>query len=705
MLADILSLCDLGVLCGGRVWCAGRFFRTLVERLRHTQVHLTAPGLNPQLLWRKDMQNQATEIAQICWIRSGDQATDQVLRYAARELGNYVRRLCGARWEVHPRTMAVAEANTACLGICDQLPTALTGVLLTPTLWDDGFAIWADGDALFISGRNERSVLYGVYAFLEMQGVRFVFPRTGGELIPKIQNITLPEKPLVEQAHYRHRGVCIEGATSLEHALGMIDWCAKKRINTLLLQFLSSRYFYNQWYERKYNPRHAVAALSEEQALSLDRQVIRALKKRGMILHRVGHGWTAAAVGLPRSGWVTAGEPLPPEKTRWLAQVGGQRQLFGDIPINTELCYSYRPAFDGLIETIVRYCEQHPELDVVHVWLSDATDNKCECIECRQLSISDWYAKIVNALALELGNRVPNMRFVFLCYIELLWPPEQVEIEADNAIMMFAPISRCYGHALADPACDDGGAPWPRPPLNAFSASRHNAFYTHVLAGWREKFGGDSFAFDYHLMWANWRQLTDTVQARIIHQDLQELKRLGLDGIISCQSFRAFYPSGLAMTTLAEALWDPTTPFDQIKRRYLRAAFAEHAAFAGDYLQNVEKIVATYDPHWRKPPFSTDSQTKLAATAGFLTRAIKEIDARRAAAAGTSRRALELLAHHAQLLHFIVRSYQARLAGDNDAANAQLDQAAAFLQETEEPYSQYIDTMLALRLCVERHRP
>ena len=215
----------------------------------------------------------------------------------------------------------------------------------------------------------------------------------------------------MEHPTYRHRGVCIEGATSLEHTLGMVDWCAKRRLNTVFLQFIHSGYFYNQWYERSYNPRHAGQPLSDAEALAYDDRLIAAMKRRGLVFHRVGHGWTSAAFGMPRSGWVKETTPVPAEYTRWLAEVQGERKLFKEIPINTELCYSFQPAFDAFIETIVRYCEAHPEMDVVHVWLSDAFNNKCECAGCRELTISDWYARIINALSEALHRRTPRHAF------------------------------------------------------------------------------------------------------------------------------------------------------------------------------------------------------------------------------------------------------------------------------------------------------
>ena len=48
----------------------------------------------------------------------------------------------------------------------------------------------------------------------------------------------------------------------------------------------------------------------DDEALALDDQVIVSMKQRGLVLHRVGHGWTSAAFGMPRSGWVTAGEEV-----------------------------------------------------------------------------------------------------------------------------------------------------------------------------------------------------------------------------------------------------------------------------------------------------------------------------------------------------------------------------------------------------------
>lgn len=647
-------------------------------------------------------------IAHVRWIATGSPQDDAVLQYAAEQLSHYVRRLTGDLWDARPaQEMGATAGDTAWLGVADRMP-AVPGAGLTPAPWDDGFAVSESDGSLYIAGRNPRSVLFGVYAFLESQGVRFLRPGSDGEIVPSLDEVTLPEEPIIENAHYRHRGVCIEGAPSIEHALDMVEWCAKRRLNTVFLQFFTSRYFFNRWYERAYNPDLGDKPVDDEEALALDERLIAAMKQRGIVFHRVGHSWTSATFDMPRSGWVKADDAeVKPEYRRFLAQVNGERRLFGDVPINTEICYSHRPAFDRFVEQIVEYAQEHPELDVVHVWLSDAPNNKCECDGCRPLNISDWYARVINALSQALHERAPGTRFVFLCYFELIWPPQKVEIDESygNAIMMFAPISRCYAHSLADPDCDDGKE-WPRPPLNQYSFARHNSFFVERLAEWRRAFKGDSFDYDYHLMWANWRQLTDTLLARVYHEDLQQLERRGIHGVVSCQSFRAFYPSGLAMATLTDRLWNPDVSWDETRAGYLRDAYGEAAELAGDYLARVESFVDPGDDHWRDVALSSADAGKLAEMAVYLEDAIAELESRQEMAEDAARlRSLELLAHHARLLQLLVQAHQARLAGDDEAAGKAVDAAADFLRRTEPHVSPFMDTELALRLSVELHRP
>ena len=193
--------------------------------------------------------------------------------------------------------------------------------------------------------------------------------------------------------------------------------------------------------------------------------------------------------------------------------------------------------------------------------------------------------------------------------------------------------------------------------------------------------------------------------ARIIYQDLQDLKGLGLDGIVSCQSFRNFYPSGLAMAALAQGLWNPDEPWDTFRRRYLEMAYGPHAEVADAYLARTEELLDTEDGHRRQPPFSDMDIPGLAAADTYLKDALADLSERRKSETNrTYRRSLELLAHHAEFLRYLVSAYQARAAGKPALSNLEVDRAADFLRRTEARLSAYMDTELALRCSVEPHR-
>lgn len=52
-------------------------------------------------------------------------------------------------------------------------------------------------------------------------------------------------------ASLRHRGVCIEGADSLENILDFIDWLPKMGYNSFFLQFKLPYTFMARWYHHE----------------------------------------------------------------------------------------------------------------------------------------------------------------------------------------------------------------------------------------------------------------------------------------------------------------------------------------------------------------------------------------------------------------------------------------------------------------------
>lgn len=86
---------------------------------------------------------------------------------------------------------------------------------------DDAYVISVKDKQGFIAGPNERSVLLGVYRFLEEWGITWVRPGPNGTHYPK--ECLAPNVEIKEAADKRHRIMCIEGAISIENGLDMIE--------------------------------------------------------------------------------------------------------------------------------------------------------------------------------------------------------------------------------------------------------------------------------------------------------------------------------------------------------------------------------------------------------------------------------------------------------------------------------------------------
>jgi len=304
--------------------------------------------------------------------------SDEVVRFAAEDLARYLSKMTGIRHNVTTADVDTPEDGIY-LSTVDGLSEFDVHALCEKSELDDTIVLKTLWEKLFITGSNPRSVLFATYHYLELLGAEWLWPGEDGEVLPEIERARIDGFDLKEKASYRHRGVCIEGAVSPEIVMGFIDWMAKHRMNEFFLQFKTSQYFYNRYYARRYNPLAKPSReLSIDESLNADAQVIGELKKRGMVFERVGHGWTCEAIGIRGLGWDEERRPISEEQKALTALVIGRRGLFREIAVNTELCYSNPVAFDALVSHVVQYAVDHPEVDMLHFWLSDGMNNQKE---------------------------------------------------------------------------------------------------------------------------------------------------------------------------------------------------------------------------------------------------------------------------------------------------------------------------------------
>ena len=131
-----------------------------------------------------------------------------VLRFAREELSRYLM-LAGWPAERIPRIVVDARDEA-----------------------EDAYIMEGSARRISVSGSNPRSALIGIYAYLKEIGFAFFAPGKDYTVIPELrdeQQLLVPETSA--RAVHSIRGVCIEGAESLEHMLDYVDWMPKAGMN------------------------------------------------------------------------------------------------------------------------------------------------------------------------------------------------------------------------------------------------------------------------------------------------------------------------------------------------------------------------------------------------------------------------------------------------------------------------------------------
>ena len=490
---------------------------------------------------------------------------EKTLSFAAEELRRYLARM-------------VREENVFSVSL----------QVKNPAEFADCFTVEMDCSGGTITGSNPRSVLLGVYDYLHHLGCRFLTPIKETEVIPQIS----PEKLAAsysKKASFLHRGVCIEGANSIENVLDFIDWLPKVGYNSFFLQFKVPYIFLSRWYHHDKNPYAQPEAFTMEDAEKCLKRFQQEMAKRDLLLHQVGHGWTGEVLGSRTVGsWNATNETLTPEKQPLAAMVKGKREFHMGIPANTNLCFSNPQTKGVFAEQVVAYAKQNPDVDYLHVWLADEYNNVCECDGCKETTISDQYVELLNEIDRRLEAENLPTRLVFLLYQELLWPAVKARLQnPDRFVLMFAPISRTFerSYDLTDVA-EEIPAYVPNRITLPTNLGENLAF----LRGWQKQFQGEGFVYDYPLGRAHYGDFGYLHIARIISQDIKKLHSMGLDGYISCQELRACSPNMLPNYVMGRTLWDETADVEALIQEYFEAAYPGAAQLAQEYLEELSEL-------------------------------------------------------------------------------------------------------------------
>ena len=454
----------------------------------------------------------------------------------------------------------------------DEMAAAGLPAVADPSL-DDQYLVHVENGLGFIKGINQRSVLLGVYRYLTLIGCRVLRPGREWEIIPTLLTLSDYDAGEARTASLRHRGACIEGADSIQNILDFIDWSPKIGFNSFFLQFETPQIFLDRWYNHIDSPMLKPAGWTIEDSRRILPALDAAIKTRGMIEHRVGHGWTSKVLGCSATGWDSEGKDLD-EKTRPLAaMVNGKRGLYYGVPTNTNLCLSNPEAVEKFADQVVRYAAANPTVDYIHIWLADDANNSCECDQCRSKRPSDHYMDLLNRIDQKLTAAGSRARLVILLYVDLLWAPIQSKLnDPDRFVLMFAPITRTFEKSYAD----HGDIPdEPEFKLNHLKFPSDIESNLRFLKDWEKAAPTDAFVYDYYMGRAHYGDPTYVNLSRVMWKDLEYNQHLGLNGINSCQELRAQFPNGLADYVMARTSLDQSLTFDDIAKEYYSACYGE----------------------------------------------------------------------------------------------------------------------------------
>ncbi len=467
---------------------------------------------------------------------------------------------------------------------------------------DDTVYIDVKNGAGVISGSNPRSVLIAVYRFMYELGCRYLHPGKDGEKIPakKLSDADVTVT-VNEKASYRHRGVCIEGSNSYEHINNMIDWLPKLGLNGYFMQFQTPTSFFSRYYNEgtRYRPTKKV---TDEDVEHIWNRLEEEIVLRGLDYHAVGHGWTCEPFGIHATDWVKYTGELPKDVVQCFAEVNGVRGLWNGKPMVTNLCYSNPYVRDKMTDAVVEYCKSHPAVNYLHFWLGDGLNNQCECAECKKMLPADYYVKMLNELDEKLTAAGLDTKIVCLVYLDLLWAPEVEKVKnQDRFVLMFAPITRTYTKCFTDFDSNENAeiAPYVRNKIVMPKSVAQNI--AHLKKWQTEQINGDSFDFDYHLMWDHYLDPGYYECARILHTDMANLDKIGLNGMVSCQVQRVSFPTGLPMYAMAKALFNKNSVFEDVADEYYTAAFGECGENVKEYMKALSRLLCPAYLRGEKP--------------------------------------------------------------------------------------------------------
>ena len=627
--------------------------------------------------------------------------SDPVVDFAAEELKKYLAMMMPECGEVQI-SFAPGAKDGFRLGLMQDFGLDLSGI--NSVELDDILYIDCDERGGIISGSNARSVLLAVYEYLRQNGCRWLMPGIDGEYIP-MQDV-IPVKYSFKPS-FRYRGSCIEGDVTQYIISDFIDFLPKVGMNSFMMQFENPKLFYQRYYSADYNKEHRPSdILSDRQAMQWKRLCEYEIAKRGLQFHDIGHGFTSLPFGIDMKHGQTAEDvdgSLTDLQRGYTAMINGKRGVHSK-PVCTNFCMSNEKAREIVSDYIVDFSKAHKNVDYLHVWLADGTNNHCECDGCRKKTPSDFYMMLMNEIDEKLTREGLKTKIVFICYVDTFWAPLEKRIKnSDRFTMLFAPIFRSYAYSMPNGRGNTILKPYSRN-KNVFPPDLASSL--DYLDEWKKTWDGSVIAFEYHFWRHHYYSISGIMQAKLLNEDVKLYENNGIDGIIECGTQRCFFPGGLQFYSYARTLFDTTLEYREIEEDYFSHAFGEDWRLFRDYFERLEDAMPfdffSRDEARKRPEghFSPEAAEKCSKIREITKEGRELIHSHLGADSIVEMRALRLLERHADFCDLISDWMATKARGDKNAA----DELYAVARDSFGKYEAEIERYFDQGLCFAEYK-
>ncbi len=520
----------------------------------------------------------ATQLPQIV----SDPAAPAPVQFAAAELARYLGLAFG-------RKIPVAAEPAA------DAPVIQVACEPDETLTDEGYILAAEAAGKFsIRGGGPAGAVYGVYEFLRRYaGCRFSGYAPDGELVPRIERLAISMGAVRMRPELWYRGLQFSTLPEdLEWILKRVDWMAKNGMNYVLIHLRPELPLDDA---ATFDPETGRVVPRGESRFTnawFRRRLLPEIAKRGLKVDMNHHNLFY---------W------LPPEKyfadhPEWFAQGADGRR--SRVPAQLCLCTSNRSAVAELIKNVLQYLRENPETRIVGVIPEDGI-GMCQCAQCRELdaspddaakpfrthrlpeaencSKSRRYALLLNEVAQAVGREFPRVKVGGAAYVDLQWPPRDVQLEP-NIVIWMAIYWRCGAHALAPDAC----------PMNRF--------FLDILEQWRRSQPCELILYEYY-MGMNAQKGLPYPMADVIVREWPRLKRLGIGGATVQSRERDHHVYALNYLAFARMGWQARVDYPAMRDEFLEGMFGSLAEAVRPVFENFERQVKLLEEKGSASPF------------------------------------------------------------------------------------------------------